>query len=40
VKEAKQGSVYMNGSTGLMLEDIKMCEFILYLDTGLDFGKC
>ena len=35
MKEAKQGSVYMNGNTGLGSEDIKMHEIILYLETGL-----
>ena len=39
MKEAKQGSVYMNGNTGLGSEDIKMHEIILYLEPGSGFGK-
>jgi len=40
VKEVKQDGVYMNGSTGLGSEAIKVHEIILYLETGSGFGKC
>jgi len=39
VKEAKQGSVYMNGSTVLGSEDIKMHDYIWNQGQGLVNGK-
>ena len=32
--------MYKNWSTGLGLEDIKLCEIITIFKTGLEFDKC